>query len=123
MERRFGKALRDREPQEDDWVGPGPDAYQSNVVPEKQKHRGKRYRDQCSFGLKTQKFYQPNDNPSPATYFLETGTQKGVSISIPKSHRPSQESPVYTDKLYSIPDLNTSPRVQYFLTIFMQVRE
>jgi len=90
---------------------PGPNAYQQVELQVKKKKGRKKNRDNCTFGVKSQKFLIPNTNPGPGAYPAEASGPGSPHFSIGRSQRINQELPVYADKLYDSPDLNTSPKI------------
>ena len=68
-------------------------------------------REPCTFGMKTMKFFQPNDNPGPGTHEHDYATVGGPFYSVGKGPRSNQEKTVYTDKYYD-PLLPSGPMVR-----------
>ena len=90
---------------------PAPNAYQFSTISDKKKKGKKKHKEVCTFGLKTQKFYQPNYNPGPGTYSPPENVND-PAYTIGDSGRAQPELPVYADKFYNIPNFSRSPDIK-----------
>lgn len=105
---RFGKAERISSTSK--FVTPSPDAYQRIIANYDKKGLNK---DSCTFGMKTLKFCQLNNNPGPGAHYIENINQKGLGFTVGKGPRSSQCSKLYTDQYYDTPNIFSGPRIGF----------
>jgi len=93
-------------------ITPGPDAYQQIDT----DWRGKKVdpdKEICKFGMKTSKFYQTNNYPSPGHYKINYVPYGGPGFSMGTGARTGPVAPKYTDQYYYPKDLYPGPAVSF----------
>jgi len=107
----FGKAQRGELAQKT--FTPGPDAYQRIETDwRKKRDAAAMGKETCTFGMKTMRFFQANNNPGPGTYSGEA-YPNGPYFSVGKGPRSGQENLVYTDKYYDAPNIFSAPKIGF----------
>ncbi len=97
--RRFGKGLRGETTSK--FETPGPDQYQRIETDWRKKRDNATIgKESCTFGMKTMKFFQLNNNPGPGAHMVELVGPMGIAYSVGHGLRAGQEHPLYTDKYY-----------------------